>query len=837
MNEQEAHRPAGLKAAEAAARLVQFGPNSVESEKKFALWTVVLRTLREPMYFLLLLAAALYLAFGELGEGLLLFGGACLSLGLVIVQETRSEHALAALNRLAEPIAHVIRDGREQAVPAHTLVPGDVLLLTEGGRVPADATLIAGDALVVDESVLTGESAPVTKYRDDAGKATGTDETSGESPSSVYSGTLIVRGQAVAIVTATGPATRIGSIGVALATIGEEPTHLQKVLGRLIRRLGLLALAFCALVALVYGLTRGDWFQGVLSGITLAISLLPEEFPMVLAIFMALGAWRLARHRVLVRRSAVIETLGATTMLCLDKTGTLTENRMRLSILWNDGELVGPAEAAPAEPAGVLLQTARLASAVQPLDPMDAAIEAHIGIPADRVPLRSYPLRPDFLAFAQVWTDPDGGVVYAAKGAPETVLPLCDGDSVYLEDAKIAVQELAAAGMRILAVASARFPFEPDADPGSVRFEFMGLLGFIDPIRSDVRAAIEEARGAGIEVAAITGDYAATALAIARDAGISTEAGVLLGSDLTNLSHAELIQRAGGVRVFARVLPQQKLGIVEAFKAAGHIVAMTGDGINDAPALAAAHVGIAMGQRGTDVAREAADIVLLDDRFASIVGGIGLGRRIFNNLRAALTFITAIHVPIAGLALLPLLAGAPPLLFPMHVVLLELIIDPLCSLAFEGAAGDGRAMSRPPRPADEALFGRRQILLATVQGFVILAATYILYRWLLASGASEEVARADTMIALILGNLSLALANSTRGTALVRAAPIFWVIAAVATSVLALCIAVPPAALLFEFALPSAPQILIAVALGVAAGGWSRLIPVEREAAPPARAG
>jgi Ca2+-transporting ATPase len=817
-------RPHGLTASEAAARLQRHGENIVHERRSRSLFQIAREVLREPMFLLLLAAAGLYLLFGDLGQGLFLAAGACVSTGLVVFQELRSERALSALHALAEPMARVVRDGTQQLIQARLLVPGDLILVAEGGRLPADALLVAGDPLTVDEAALTGESVPVAKYPAGDDSAAGEDPLPGEAASPhLFAGTLLLYGQGAALVTRTGAATRFGRIGAELALLAEEPTPLQRSIGRLIRQVGVLAIGFCLAVTLAYGWLRGDWFAGALAGITLAVSLLPEEFPMVLAVFMALGAWRLARHNMLVRRSAVIETLGATSLLCVDKTGTITENRMTLNVVWCDGHTyeasAGPLPARAKE----VIEAGLRASAVQANDPMDRVLHAAAQSPPDTAPLRSYPLRPGFSAFAQVWPGADGGTRYAAKGAPETILALCTLASAARAAVDEAVRALGQAGIRILAVAEAAFPADPGAQPEALEFTFVGLLGFSDPVRADVPAAIAEARSAGVAVAMITGDYPGTALAVAAAAGIDCRGGALTGTELE--SGAEPPGRVENVRVFARILPDQKLALVNRFKAAGHVVAMTGDGINDAPALAAAHVGIAMGLRGTDVAREASDLILLDDRFASIVGGIRLGRRIFANLRRAMIFIAAIHVPIAGMALLPILVGMPPLIFPAHVVLLELMLDPLCSLVFEGEPTDEDAMARPPRPRDEPLFGRRQMALAAIQGLVLLASVLGIYALYLAADVAAEAARASVFTTLIVGNLTLALALAGEASAslLDRRRIAFWAIALVALAILAASMLIPGFAAILQFTPPSGKQLALALLIGVAAGGWLRL--------------
>lgn len=808
---------AGLTEADAADRLTKFGPNLVRQPRSRTLSRIIIETLREPMFLLLLAAAALYLVVGDLAEGLFLSGGALLALGLVIVQEARSERALRALNALAEPRARVIRGGELRWIPARELVPQDLVLVSEGSRVPADAILVDGDALQVDESLLTGESAPVAKSHDKSGTEA-LSPPGEETSASLYAATLVVRGQGVAKVVSTGANTEVGRIGLELATITQEPTLVQRDVRRLIGRIGVLALIFCASVSLAYGLVRHDWFFGATSGLTLALALIPEEFPMVLTIFMGLGALRLARRNVLVRRSAVIETLGATDLLCVDKTGTITENRMTLRYLWLEGKVHDVRAGVPSD-AQDLICSAKRASSAHGHDPMDAAINA-IAKPSAHQAIRTYPFSSHLLAFVQVWRTAAGETIYSAKGAHDALLLLCDLSREDMRAAGDAAHDLAMKGARILAVAEACFASDPSLQPDHVRYQLKGLLGFEDPVREDVPAAILEAARAGVSVAMITGDYPATAKSIALSAGIDTNPGVMTGAELERLDEVP-----SGIRVFARIKPTQKLRLVDAFKAQGHVVAMTGDGVNDAPALAAADVGIAMGLRGTDVAREASDLVLLDDQFRSIIGGIALGRRIFANLRRAMIYITAVHIPVAGLALLPLVLGLPPMFYPMHLVLLELLFDPLCSIVFEGEPSEADAMTRPPRATDEPLFGIHQIGVAVIQGGVLLGAVLAYYWWLHQEQVGDTVARTSAFITLVSGQLALAVANgSTAGRLVSRAHLAFWLIAGSAVLVLAICLEVPFFLHLLRFSAPTPLSLLVSAGLGALAGGWSGLL-------------
>ena len=818
----------GLDTSEANRRLAADGPNVISSEQTRSVAGVAVAAAGEPMFLLLAAASVLYLTLGDLGEGLLLAAAGVVTISLVVVQQVRSEAALRALRRLSDPVVRVRRDGQSVVIPARDVVRGDLVLLAEGQRAPADGRLLGPDVLRIDESVLTGESAPVVRSG-----APGLPE--GGLSGEVFAGTLIVAGQGIMETTATGARTALGRIGASLSTIGRSRTPLQRSTGRIVVVIGSLALVFAGVVAISYGVLRDLWIEGALAGITVAIALIPEEFPVVLSVFLALGAWRLARHQVLVRRPAAVEALGGATLLCADKTGTLTVNRMAVAAVWSPDAEGAPDRVDLPPSLRLVLDAAVAASSPQPTDPMDLALGRYGSPPADR-PEQMWPLTPHRLAVVQTWPRDDGKVT-AAKGSPEAVFALCCLSTEETAPAREALERFASDGLRVLAVAEARHD-APAGAPEDLSFVFLGLVGFLDPVAADVPVALAEARAAGIEVAMITGDYPATALKIAADAGLDIRSGVLTGEEIDRLGAASLQERLRDVRVFARVQPAQKLALVRAFQANGAVVAMTGDGVNDAPALEAADIGVAMGGRGTDVAREAADLVLLDDRFSSIVGAVRLGRRIFTNLRRALIYVTAIHVPIAGLALLPILLGAPPFLFPIHVVLLELVVDPVCSLVFEGEPSEPDAMSRPPRRSGVALLGLREILAGFGRGAVILVAVLGLYFGLL-PGLGEGPARAAGYVALAVGNLALALAiGGSAGVGLFHPRRrLFWIIAGALVLILLPALYVPGLAGLFQFGPPPPGALALAIGCGLVAGGWSgvlRTLPRRRNPEPAA---
>ena len=821
--------PSGLSEAEAAERLRRFGPNRLPEPARKHVAGLLLEVLREPMFLLLVLAAGLYLVLGDPAEGALLLAFAGLSVGLVVVQSYRSERALDALRAMAAPMARVRREGRVRAVAAAELVPGDLIVVAEGERVPADAVLREGGDLRVDESLLTGESVPVAKQVAPWGvDAPGTP--GGEGGVGLFAGTLVVSGHGLAEVVCTGLATQAGRIGASLAGIVVEKTLLQQSMGRLVRLLGLMAGAVSLAVFVLHGLLRGAWLDGALSAIAVAMALLPEEFPMAFAIFMAFGAWRLAQARILARRPAVLETLGAASVLCVDKTGTLTENRMRLrALVAPEGEAwIDAGTRTLPEPLHRLLEHAVLASRTEAIDPMDRAVrlagEAVLAgsehLHAEWPLARAYGLTPERLAYAQAWHGAEGGIVIATKGAPEAIAALCGLDAAAQAALLESVARLASQGLRVLAVAHAGpFATAPEMLP-SKAFTYDGLVAFEDPLRATAPQAIALARSAGIRVVMITGDFPATAQAIARQAGIDTAAGVMGGSDLAALDDAALEDAVARFSVFARIRPEQKLRLVEAFKRRGEVVAMTGDGVNDAPALKAAHIGLAMAGGGTDVAREAAAIALLEDDIGHIVEGVRMGRRIFDNLRKVLIYIVAIHVPIAGLALLPVLFGWPPLLLPMHVVLVEMVVDPICAIAFESEPGERDLMTRSPRRAAEPLLGLHQMLLGLAQGGFVLVGVIALYLAASAEGLGEAEARTLAFMALTAGNFALVRINGARGAALPRLFEAghraFWGVVIVASTIVAGCVLWPPAAALFGFAPPEAGWAAVAIAVGVA---------------------
>ena len=765
-----AEQPSGLSALEAANRLRRDGPNELPASKPRSIVAIAWEVIKEPIFLLLVSCGVIYLFLGDKQEALVLLGFVFVVTGISFYQEHKTERTLEALRDLSSPRALVIREGRSMRIPGREVVKGDLIVLAEGDRVPADARVLSSTNLSTDESLLTGESVPVRKTRSiEAVQAT---RPGGDDLPFVYSGTLVVQGRGTAVVEGTGVHTEIGKIGRALQSVDLERTHLQQETARWVRILAIAGGIVCVIVVLLHGLTRGSWLNGVLSGLTLAMAILPNELPVVLTIFMALGAWRISKRHVLTRRVPVVETLGSASVLCVDKTGTLTMNQMSVQTLFAANSLFevdSQASTMPPERFHELVEFSVLANHCDPFDPMERALNDFAKsrlsntehLHDDWVLVRQYPLSPELMALSHVWKSPTGqNLVIAAKGAPEAIVDLCHLTPEAAQMIFVRVAAMAHDGLRVLGVARAYFQnCELPNQQHDFEFEFLGLIGLADPVRPGVADAVQECYSAGIRVVMITGDYVGTAVNIGHQIGLRNPEECITGPGLDSMGEEELRERAGTTNIFARVVPEQKLRLVRAFKALGHIVAMTGDGVNDAPALKAADIGIAMGGRGTDVAREAAALVLLDDNFSSIVHAVSLGRRIFDNLKKAIAYTLASHLPIIGLTLIPVTMEWPLILLPFHVAFLHLIIDPACSIVLEAERAEATVMQQPPRSAKEPLFGKRTFTISLLQGFSVLGVVLMVFAIAHYNGRADEEARALTFTTLVGANLALIFTN------------------------------------------------------------------------------
>jgi Ca2+-transporting ATPase len=747
----------GLDPDEAARRLAAQGPNLLPGNAPRTLWAMVAGVLLEPMFLMLLVAGGLYLALGDRAEAAFLLSFVFVVIGITLAQERKTQRALESLRELSAPRALVIRGGQELRIPGRDVVLGDLLVLHEGDRIAADAVLLDGH-LDVNESLLTGEAMSVTKLP-------------GEVDGQLFASTVVTKGVGAAQVHAIASATAVGRIGQALVATVEPVSGLQQASRRLIRNLTVGGL----LIATVYALLDWRWdghplLESVLAGIALTMAILPEEIPVILTVFLALGAWRISKHKVLTRRVPAVEALGAISVLAVDKTGTLTQNRMQVAELDLVADTFRDTGATDLpESFHALVEFAMLATPADPFDPMEKAIQQfglrwltnteHVH--AGWAPEFEYALSPEILAMTHVFRgDARDAHLLATKGAPEAVIDLCHLPADAAAAILRRVEAMAERGLRVLGVA--RGEWQGASWPRSQHdfdFRFLGLVGFVDPPRPEVSAAIAECRGAGVRVIMMTGDHPATARAIAREVGLSERAEVITGAEMATLDDAVLRGRLRQVDLCARLKPEQKLRLVQLLREGGEVVAMTGDGVNDAPALKAADVGVAMGERGTDVAREAAALVLLDDSFASIVAAIRQGRRIYDNITKATRFVFAVHMPIITLALVPTLLHWPVLLMPVHIVLLELLIDPACSIVFEAEPEADDIMSRPPRARKSSPFARANLEHGVIQGLGLAVVLLCGYGWMLGQGVGAVQARTGVFIALVIGLFLLILAN------------------------------------------------------------------------------
>jgi Ca2+-transporting ATPase len=825
----------GLSSEEVVSRQKLNGFNELPSSKPKSVFSIILQVIREPMFLLLVACGTLYMWLGDTGEGLMLLSSVIIIIIITFYQEKKTERALEALRDLSSPRTLVIRNGVEKRMASRELVVDDMIVLQEGDRVTADAIVIHALNLKTDESMLTGESAAVQKSEWDGKKEFSF--TPGENQPFVYSGSLVTQGHGLAKVEATGIQSQLGQIGKSLQQLNEEPTLLKKEINGIVKTFSLLGFGVCIFVIIIYGLTRADWLHGVLTGLSLAMAMLPEEFPVVLTIFMALGAWRMSKLHILTRKPASIETLGSVTVLCADKTGTLTQNMMSVRMLFSNGQVCSITEdkCELEENFHSLVEYGILSSQVNPFDPMEKAI-ARLGelklkgtghLHSDWQLEKEYPLSPALLAMSRVFHAPGRKQhVVAAKGSPEAIAQLCHMDKKQWNEVEKHLAKFASEGLRVLGVAHAIF--KPDllpTDQHEFEFEFNGLIGLQDPLRENISENLKICYDAGIRVIMITGDYPATAQTIARKMGLKNPEEVITGKELKEMNSLQIREKIRTTNIFARVMPEQKLMLVEALKENGEIVAMTGDGVNDAPALKSAHVGIAMGERGTDVAREAAGIVLTDDNFSSIVAAIRSGRRIYDNMQKAMAYIFSVHVPVAGLTMIPVFFPAyPMILFPLHIAFLELIIDPACSLIFENEAEEKNIMKRPPREQHKPVFGLQRILVSSLQGLFVTAFCLMVYYVAFKLNRPENEIRALTFTTLVFANLGLIFINRSWTRTIIETfrdknKAVKWISGA-ALLLLSLVLFVPALRNLFHFDKLHADDLLICFAAGAMSILW-----------------
>ena len=825
MTEEEVKKLQWLSNKEVKENLTKDWYNELPSTKKKNFFQIVRWVIQEPMLLLLIACGTLYLFLGDIQEAIILLSSIVFIIALSIYQENKTEKAIEALKDLSSPRALVIRNGEQIRIPGREVVKDDIIILNEGDKVPADCIVLRSRSCSIDESLLTGESVPVRKS---ASEKINYEKfrPGGDDQPFVFSGTMMVQGQCVVKVLSIGIQTEMGRIGKALGDIETEKTSLQKEVKKIVTMAFIIAVALCLAIVIVYGIINQNWIQGLLSWLTLAMWVLPEEFPIVLTVFLAIGAWRMSKKNVLTRKMAAVETLGAATVLCTDKTGTITWNKMTVRKLYTDEKFfdIKDNENIPKH-FHKLVEYGILASKKDPFDPMEKAlIQLWHNIDPEHIHnftlIQEYPLTKDLLALSHVWKEPTNEhITIASKWAPEAIIDLCDMESKQKKAIMEKFESMAKEWLRVLWVAKAKFHGSKlPKSQTDLKYEFIGLIGWIDPVRETVPQAIQECYRAWIRVIMITGDYPTTAQHIAKEIWLVHSKYAILWEELTTLSEKQLLKKIEKANILARVAPEEKLIIINLLKKQWHFVAMTGDGVNDAPALKAAHIGVAMGQRGTDVARESSAIVLLDDDFSSIVQGVRMGRKIFDNLKKAMIYIVSVHIPYAWMIVLPIFLWRPIILYPIHVVFMELIIDPACSVIFEGEKEEENIMSRFPRNPKESLFGRRTLFFSVLQWLFVLLMTLAIYKIFIRLGQSETVVNTAVFVTLVIGNISLILVNRSWTHSIihmfkVKNAALFPILIATLACIV-MMVYIPAIANIFHFTSMGIKYFLLAIA------GW-----------------
>ena len=747
---------------------IKFGKNELTSQKKESFIKKILSIITEPMFLLLIIAAVIYFILGEPVDGLIMLVFVIGVISIQIIQEWKTDKTLNALKNLSAPKIKVLREGSEIQIASAELVPGDIMMIHEGIKIPADGYVIKCSDLCVDESSLTGESEGVWKVATDGTKKSAEYWRNDY----CYAGTLVTQGTAVVWVEKIGVATEYGKIGVNVTETITEKTPLQKQIGGIVKLCAVIAAGLFILVSVI------TWFnisghsfaariiESILSGITLAMAMIPEEFPVILTVFLSMGAWRLAKKNSLVRKLPSVETLGAVSILCVDKTGTITTNKMTVQDEWvaNFDE-------------DNLVEIMGLACETDTYDPMEKAMLIHCedqhGIKKSHLfggrLVSEYAFTNELKMMGHIWRH-DGEIIIAAKGSPERILTVCklkDGEREIIEEK---IKNMSEKGLRVIAVAMAKIHNESEipANITDCSLTLCGLVGLADPPRESVKDDIAVCGKAGIRVVMITGDNGITAASIAKKIGMKNHDKIITGDMIEKMTDEELRENVKTVSIFSRVIPEHKMRIVKAFKDNGEIVAMTGDGVNDAPALKYADIGIAMGKRGSEVSREAADLILMDDNFSTIVDTIKDGRRIFDNIRKAVGYVFTIHMPIALSSLIAPALGINPaslMFLPMLVVLLELIIDPTCSIVLERQPAELNIMERPPRNPKEKMLNAGTLIKSVIQGFTIFAASFGVYYYMILQNpndaAEAAVARSMGLAVIMLANLFLVQVNSS----------------------------------------------------------------------------
>lgn len=811
----------GLTDEQVSASRAKYGYNALRFKKENGLIDALKSLSKEPMVVLLLVASTIYFISGKTGDGIFLASAIVLVSAISLYQDSRSRKALNKLKEYSQPGCKVIRNGSIEEIKSKDLVVGDMLVVEEGTLISGDGVIMQSNDFSVNESILTGESLPVFK---DASKENNL----------VFHGTTVASGLAIVLITAIGNETRLGKIGKSLDEIKEEETPLERQINHFVKQMVIAGVIIFFIVWAINYSRSYDLLDSLIKALTLAMSILPEEIPVAFTTFMALGAWRMMKIGIVVKQMKTVETLGSASVICTDKTGTITENRMSLTKVFTLSTLaISEANAVLHPDEKSLIRLAMWASEPIPFDPMETALhEAYIKTYADDERLQykmihEYPLGGKPPMMTHLFENAQSQRIIAAKGAPEALMNVCDLNPQERQHIVEAINTLAADGYRILGVGEAEFSGNDfPATQQEFKFRFKGLVAFYDPPKENIRSVLEAFYNAGIAVKIVTGDNAATTMAIARQIAFRNYDNCLSGDELMQLTDIELKQKVGETGIFTRMFPDAKLKIINALKSRNEIVAMTGDGVNDGPALKAAHIGIAMGKKGTEIARQAASIILLEDDLSKMVDAVAIGRRIYANLKKAIQYIISIHIPIILTVFIPLALGwvYPNIFYPVHIIFLELIMGPTCSIIYENEPIEKDTMLQKPRPLSTTFFNWRELATSVIQGIMITAGTMFIYQYAVKNGHNEPLTRTMVFTTLIAANVLLTLVNRSFYHSLIVTIRyknnLIPMIIGITILLYSLLIYIKPLATFFYFEMPEVYDLVISAGIGLLSVIW-----------------
>lgn len=746
----------GLSTEEVISSRNKNGSNSLEHQKKNHFLMSLLEMVKEPMFLLLVAAASIYYISGDYGDGIFMTVAIFLVAAISLFQEARSRNAIESLKKLSQPKSKVIRNGELVEIPSEEIVLGDFIQVEEGTFVPADATIIQSNDFSVNESILTGESLSV--FKNEASEI-----------KQVFQGTIVATGLAICEVTAIGNQTQIGKIGKSIETIIEEKTPLQIQITNFVTKMSIIGLVIFVIVWAINYFQSKSVLDSLLKALTIAMSVIPEEIPVAFASFMALGAWRLMKMGIITKQTKTVETLGSATVICTDKTGTITENKMSLAqlYLFKSDAIVDTKEKLNPE-AEEVLNYAMWSSEPIPFDAMEIAIhEAYTKLESvDERPnfklVHEYPLDGKPPMMTHVFEDSKGKKIIAAKGAPEAIIAVSHLSESEKKQVLVAIEKMANEGYRVLGVGVTEFSeTNYPKTQQEFKFTFKGLVAFYDPPKANIQEVFETFYKAGIQVKIVTGDNAQTTTTIAKQIGFKHDDKVLNGDELMTMDEATLKVKVMETAIFTRMFPEAKLKIIQALKDNNQIVAMTGDGVNDGPALKSAHIGIAMGKKGTEIAKQAANLILIDDDFAKMTDAIAMGRKIYVNLKKAIQYIISIHIPLIMIVFIPLALGwlYPNIFTPVHIIFLEIIMGPTCSIIYENEPMESNLMLEKPRPLTNTFFNFKEITISITQGLAITLGLLLMYQYCVQNNFSETYTRTSIFLTLIASNIFLTLEN------------------------------------------------------------------------------